>query len=118
MKLHIALYETLVERVWLTGTPIGVHKELQWVSRMSSVNSPPSPPSPISESIRMHLPNMDRLTGLNYMDTSRDDPDRRDQFLDVSNWESTGWDTVTERLENAPKLNSLATQEYLKTQNP
>ncbi|KAI3701085.1 hypothetical protein L2E82_45729 [Cichorium intybus] len=32
---------------------------------MSSVNSPPSPPSPISESIRMHLPNMERLTGLN-----------------------------------------------------
>ncbi|KAI3499865.1 hypothetical protein L1887_35679 [Cichorium endivia] len=82
-----------------------------------SVNSPP-PPSPISESIRMHLPNMGRLTGLNYMDTSRNDPDRLDRFLDVSNWESTGWDSVTERLENAPKPNSLATQEYLKTQNP
>ncbi|KAI3766728.1 hypothetical protein L2E82_16798 [Cichorium intybus] len=32
---------------------------------MSSVNSPLSPPSPISESIRMHLLNMERLTGLN-----------------------------------------------------
>ncbi|KAI3682156.1 hypothetical protein L2E82_50090 [Cichorium intybus] len=32
---------------------------------MSSVNSPPSPPSPISESLRKHLPNMERLTGLN-----------------------------------------------------
>ncbi|KAI3767545.1 hypothetical protein L2E82_17746 [Cichorium intybus] len=32
---------------------------------MSSVYSPPSPPSPISESIRMHLLNMERLTGLN-----------------------------------------------------
>ncbi|KAI3519075.1 hypothetical protein L1887_08083 [Cichorium endivia] len=39
---------------------------------MSSVNSPPSPPSPISESIRMHLPNMDRLTGLNYMEGKPD----------------------------------------------
>ncbi|KAI3779141.1 hypothetical protein L2E82_08682 [Cichorium intybus] len=68
MKLHIALYETLVERVWFTDTPIGVHKELQWVSQMSSVSSPPSPPSPISESIRMHLPNMERLTGLNCKD--------------------------------------------------
>ncbi|KAI3699945.1 hypothetical protein L2E82_44555 [Cichorium intybus] len=73
MKLHIALYEALVERVWFTGIPIGVHKELQWVprvlsllmERMSSVYSPPSPLSPISESIRMHLPNMERLTDLN-----------------------------------------------------
>ncbi|KAI3690405.1 hypothetical protein L2E82_48429 [Cichorium intybus] len=32
---------------------------------MSSVNSPHSPASPISESVRMHLPNMERLTGLN-----------------------------------------------------
>ena len=31
----------------------------------SSVYSPPSPPSPISESIRKHLLNMERLTGLN-----------------------------------------------------
>ncbi|KAI3739542.1 hypothetical protein L2E82_29950 [Cichorium intybus] len=31
----------------------------------SSAYSPPSPPSPISESIRKHLLNMERLTGLN-----------------------------------------------------
>ena len=37
MKLHIALYETLVERVWFTGTPMGVHKEWQWVSRVLSL---------------------------------------------------------------------------------
>ncbi|KAI3753413.1 hypothetical protein L2E82_25465 [Cichorium intybus] len=37
MKLHIAPYETLVERVWFIGTPIGVHKELQWVYRVLSL---------------------------------------------------------------------------------
>ncbi|KAI3496517.1 hypothetical protein L1887_38881 [Cichorium endivia] len=114
----------------------------------SSVYSPPSPPSPTSEGIRKHLPNMEGKPDKTIVDMHsmltlyesfiekhssidsaasrlspvighiKNDPDHLDRFLDVSNWESTGWDTVTERLENAPKLNSLATQEYLKTQNP
>jgi len=28
MKLHITLYKSLVERVWLTSTLIGTNKEL------------------------------------------------------------------------------------------
>ncbi|KAI3506185.1 hypothetical protein L1887_28541 [Cichorium endivia] len=36
-----------------------------------SVDSPPSPPSPISESFRKHMLNMERLTGLNYVEWLR-----------------------------------------------
>ncbi|KAI3521685.1 hypothetical protein L1887_11157 [Cichorium endivia] len=36
-----------------------------------SVNSPPPPPTPISESFRKYLLNMDKLTGLNYIDWLR-----------------------------------------------
>ncbi|KAI3781084.1 hypothetical protein L2E82_11083 [Cichorium intybus] len=60
---------------------MGVHKEWQWVSRVlsllmermseSSVYSHPPPHSPISEGIRKRLLNMERLTGLNYVEWLR-----------------------------------------------
>ncbi|KAI3768769.1 hypothetical protein L2E82_19601 [Cichorium intybus] len=40
---------------------------------------------------------------LHYYGASRNDPDRLDRLFDVSNWESTSWDTVTERLEKCSK---------------
>ncbi|KAI3780454.1 hypothetical protein L2E82_10435 [Cichorium intybus] len=92
--MGFSILPLLMERVWLTGTSIrddnllreyqaNLHSyshpvcdprhpsHKQWgtseIKHMSesSVHSPPSPPSPISESIRKHLPNMERLSGLN-----------------------------------------------------
>ncbi|KAI3708696.1 hypothetical protein L2E82_38052 [Cichorium intybus] len=73
--MGFSILSLLTERVWLTGTLIRDGNQLrEYQANLhgyshpmseSSVYSPPSPPSPISESIRKHLLNMERLNGLN-----------------------------------------------------